>query len=206
MSPPDLLLILASASPRRLELIRRLGLDARVEPADIDEAPLPGECPGSHVQRIAEAKAHAVAARFPSQVVLAADTVVVLGPRILGKPASRADSSAMLRSLAGRSHLVMTAVAVAFAGRTAGHLESARVTFVPFDQELYRWYVDTGEGDDKAGGYAVQGRGAALVERVEGNVQAVVGLPLAPLPDLLRRVGLGLVASDAKLALIVSPP
>jgi septum formation protein len=206
MSPDRLPLVLASASPRRLELLRRLGLEPRVEPAHVDETPYPGEPPSLHVQRIALAKARAVAGANPEVPVLGADTVVVLGPRILGKPADRDEAAAVLSSLAGRSHLVLTAVAVVFDGREACHLESARVTFVPHDEELYRWYVDTGEGDDKAGAYAVQGRGAVLVERVEGNVQAVVGLPLAPLPALLRRVGLMLVADGAHLALAPGQP
>lgn len=206
MSPERLPLVLASASPRRLELLRRLDLEVRVAPAAIDETPYPDEPPGLHVQRVALAKARTVASGHPGTPVLAADTVVVQGPRILGKPVDRADAALMLRSLAGRSHLVLTAVAVTYSGLEACHLESARVTFVPFDEELYRWYADTGEGDDKAGAYAVQGRGALLVERVEGNVQAVVGLPLAPLPDLLRRVGLRMVASGGALAIEVSRP
>jgi septum formation protein len=201
MSRHALPLVLASASPRRLELLKRLGLELSVEPAVVDETPEPDEPPALHVQRVALAKARAVAARHPELPVLAADTVVVLGPRILGKPADRAEAAGMLRDLAGRSHLVLTAMAAAFSGHEATHLESARVTFVPWHDELYRWYLETGEGDDKAGSYAVQGRGALLVERVEGNVQAVVGLPLAPLPALLGKLGLHLTADGPRFLL-----
>ena len=202
MSHRALPLVLASASPRRNELLRRLGLELVVDPAVIDETPEADETPAVHVQRVALAKARAVAARHPDLPVLAADTVVVLGPRIVGKPADREQSAAMLRDLAGRSHLVLTAVATTYSGRTASHLESARVTFVPWDEELYRWYLDTGEGADKAGSYAVQGQGALLVARVEGNVQAVVGLPLAPLPGLFSRLGLRLSATGATFSVI----
>jgi septum formation protein len=201
MSRASLPLILASASPRRLELLNRLGLELVVEPAVIDERPEPGEPPALHVQRVALAKALAVAAGHPGQPVLAADTVVVLGPRSLGKPGTREEAASMLRDLAGRSHLVLTAVVAAFKGREATHLASARVTFVPWDEDLYRWYLATGEGDDKAGAYAVQGQGALLVERVEGNVQAVVGLPLAPLPALFGKLGLRLLAEGSRLLL-----
>jgi septum formation protein len=202
MTRTPLTLVLASASPRRRELLQRLGLELEVAPAEVDETPLPEESPALHVQRMAWAKAHAVAARRPGQPVLAADTVVVLGRRILGKPADRTEAAEMLRSLAGRAHLVLTAVVVLHGGREAAVLESSRVTFLPYDPVLHEWYLATGEGDDKAGAYAVQGKGALLVARVEGNVQAVVGLPLAPLPGLFRRVGLELQNGAGRLSLV----
>lgn len=194
-------LVLASASPRRRELLERLGLPLLVAPAHIDESPGEGESGPAHVARIAAAKAALVAARHPDLPVLAADTAVLRGGRILGKPGDRSEAAEMLAALAGTTHVVATAVTVRWREATASHLELARVTFVPFDAELYAWYVGTGEGDDKAGAYAVQGKGAVLVERVEGNVQAVVGLPLAAVPSLLRSVGLRLAPAGNRLAL-----
>lgn len=192
-------LVLASASPRRRELLERLGLELIQAPADVDESPREDESGPVHALRVAAAKAAAVARRFPHAPVLAADTVVLRQGRILGKPAHRADAAEMLRSLAGATHVVATAVCTQWRDCHASHLELARVTFVPFDSDLYGWYVGTGEGDDKAGGYAVQGKGAVLVERVEGNVQAVVGLPLCAVPALLRRLGLLLSAAGDRL-------
>lgn len=196
-----LALVLASGSPRRRELLSRLGLDPEVVPADIDEAPLPDEAPPLHALRIARAKVEAAAARRPLAPVLAADTIVVLDGEILGKPRHRGEAREMLRRLSGRSHLVITAVAVRFGRREATVVEQARVTFRTVSEPLLDWYLATGEADDKAGAYAVQGRGALLVERVEGNVQAVVGLPLAPLPDLFGRVGLRLEPAGDRLLL-----
>ncbi len=203
MTRRALTLVLASGSPRRLELLTRLGLEPLVVTPSLSERPLPGEGPTDHALRIAREKATAAAPMYPELPVLAADTVVALGDRIFGKPADRAESAAMIAALAGGTHTVLTALALRFGDREASHLETARVTFVPYSPELFAWYVGTGEGDDKAGAYAVQGKGAILVERVEGNVQAVVGLPLAPLPALLARVGLELVAERGRLA--VSP-
>lgn len=203
MNRQALTLVLASASPRRHELLARLGLETKIVAPDIDETPLPAESPPIHAERVARRKARAVALRHPDLPVLSADTVVVLGDRILGKPADRREAAAMLADLAGTTHTVLTALALRWGEREAGHLEAARVTFVPYAKELFAWYVATGEGDDKAGAYAVQGKGAVLVERVEGNVQAVMGLPLASLPALFARVGLELTADGDRL--IVSP-
>jgi septum formation protein len=194
-----LTLVLASGSPRRRELLARLGLDLEVVPADLDEAPLPDESPPLHALRVAREKAAAAAARRPGSPVLAADTIVVVEGAILGKPRDRHDARAMLRRLSGRAHLVITAVAVRFGASEATVVEQARVVFRPIPEPLLDWYLATGEADDKAGAYAVQGRGALLVERVEGNVQAVVGLPLAPLPELFDRVGLELRPSGDRL-------
>lgn len=194
-------LVLASASPRRRELLARLGLEVTVAPAGVDESPLDGESPPESALRIARAKAKYAAARSPDDAILAADTIVVLGDRILGKPRDRDDARAMLRSLSGRSHMVITALAARWREREATHLEHARVVFAPIPDSLIAWYVDTGEADDKAGAYAVQGRAALFVERVEGNVQAVVGLPLAPLAALFARVGLRLGRDGVGLTL-----
>ncbi len=184
--------VLASASPRRRELLARLGLAVQVAPAEVDEAPRPGEAPPLHALRVARAKLEAVATRYPYHPVLAADTVVGLGGRVLGKPRSREDARAMLELLAGRTHLVCTAVAAGWQQRQSFHLETARVTFARPSAELLDWYVDLGEGDDKAGGYALQGAAALFIIRVDGNVQAIVGLPLAALPRLFSRLGLEL--------------
>jgi septum formation protein len=197
-------LVLASASPRRRELLTAVGFVVECAPAEVDERPLPGEAPPEHVLRIAREKAIRVATRRPGgPPVLGADTIVVLGDEILGKPATRADARRMLVALSGRRHTVLTAVCVTWAGRTATHLESSRVTFGVLSPELLEWYLETGEGDDKAGGYAVQGLGGILVAAVDGNVQAVVGLPLAPLPALFARVGL--TVSPRGAALTLSP-
>jgi septum formation protein len=201
MSGAATALVLASGSPRRRELLARLGLAVEVAAQDVDERPVVGETPGAHAMRVARLKARAAIARYPESAVLAADTVVARGRRIFGKPRDRADAAAMLGDLAGTTHTVLTALVLLWNGQEAAHLEQARVTMTPFRRDLWRWYAGTGEGDDKAGAYAVQGQGALLVERVEGNVQAVVGLPLAVLPDLFGRVGLELAASGDRLAL-----
>lgn len=194
-------LILASVSPRRRELLGRLGVLFSVVPPAIDETPEPGESPALHAIRLARAKAEDVARGNPGAAVLAADTVVVLGEEILGKPADRDSSRRMLGKLSGRDHLVLTGLAVRFDGRESEWLETVRVRFAPLTPDMIDWYLDTNEGEDKAGAYAVQGRGALFVERVEGNVQAVVGLPLAPLPRMLARVGLALRPSGDRLRL-----
>ncbi len=194
-------LVLASGSPRRLELVSRLGLPVEVVVPGVDETPLPGEPPPLHTLRVARAKAREGARGRGDCAILAADTVVTLGEALFGKPRDRSEAGDMLAALAGKSHTVLTAVAVLFAGREASHLEAATVTMVPFRRELVDWYLATGEGDDKAGAYAVQGKGAFLIERVEGNVEAVVGLPLAPIPRLLEAVGLDLVRDGDRVAL-----
>lgn len=202
MTRRALQLILASASPRRRDLIRLLDLDFVPLGPDVDETPLPDEAPTAHALRVALAKVRAGVALKPGHPVLGADTIVVLDGEILGKPRSRDDARATLRRLSGRTHEVMTGLAVAWHGRETAHLETARVTFAALAPDVLDWYVATGECDDKAGSYAIQARGALLVERIEGNVQAVMGLPLAALPALFARVGLALHVTDAKLLLI----
>lgn len=189
MAPPPLLL--ASGSPRRRELLGQLGLAFTVEAADVDETPLPGEAPDAYVLRLAQAKAEAVAARRPGALVLAADTTVVRDGRVLGKPADDADARGMLDSLAGRSHRVLTAVALAGAGQASVllHLEETRVHMRSASPAELAWYVSTGEPRDKAGAYAIQGRGGFLVDRIEGSYSNVVGLPLAQTLSLLSRAG-----------------
>jgi len=195
-------LVLASASPRRQQLLQRLGLELHLAPVEVDETPLPGELPLAIPRRLARQKAQQALQAFPTLPVLAGDTAVILGERVLGKPTSPEEARAMLLALRGRSHLVATALALTYEGRWAEVLEVAKVTFTRFPLELLSWYLAGGEWRDKAGGYALQGQAALFVERVEGNVQAVVGLPLAPLPELLAGVGLKLQADSAGLKLV----
>lgn len=181
-------LVLASASPRRRELLSTLGLTFEVRPADVDESVHPGEPPSAYVRRMAETKlAAALALATPDAFVLASDTVVVVGDRILGKPVDDDEGVAMLRELAGRAHEVRTSVAL---GRGDAVLElvevATRVVFRAIDDGEARRYVATGEGRDKAGGYAVQGRAGAFVTRLEGSYSNVVGLPLAETLAVLR--------------------
>ena len=180
--------VLASASPRRRELLELLGLAFDVVPADADESWRNGESPAVHAERLARAKAAAGARE--GAVTVGADTIVVVDGEILGKPADRDQAAAMLRRLGGREHVVVTAIAVAFEGRCASAAVSTRVWFRPLDEAAIRAYVATGEPMDKAGAYGIQGFGAVLVERIEGDYFTVMGLGLARLVDLLGEVGL----------------
>ena len=159
-----------------------------MRPADIDETVLPGEAPLDYVQRLAHAKAAVVAARHPDHVVIAADTTVVVDGAILGKPVDVDDARAMARALSGRTHHVHTGIAVTYRGMTAVDVETSAVTFVALSAARIEWYVATPEPYDKAGGYALQGAGTAFVERVDGNVANVIGLPV-PAPAAARRDG-----------------
>jgi septum formation protein len=187
-SPPPRL-VLASGSPRRQSLLRQIGLAFDVEVAGVDEAVLPGEDGPGHVRRLAAEKALAVAARRPAAVVIAGDTVVVLGDRILAKPADAEHAVAMLLRLQGRTHRVETGVAVAAGGRVLVDVVGVDVTFRPFDARFARAYVATGEPLDKAGAYGIQGYGAVLVEAIVGDYFAVMGLPVARLVTLLEEAG-----------------
>ena len=182
-------LVLASASPRRRDILRQLGLEPEVRPADVDETMRPGEDPGAHVLRLAREKAERVLQREPGALVLAGDTVVVLDGQVLGKPGDEAEAVAMLESLSGRTHEVLSGIALA-----GGHgmLDTATrtvVRFRAFDRDTARRYVATGEPMDKAGGYGIQGLGAALVEEVDGDYYSIVGLPVAALMRLFRLAG-----------------
>lgn len=185
-------LVLASASPRRAALLARLGLRPVVRPPEIDETPRPGEDAAEMVRRLATAKAGAVATRNhgDDEVVLAADTAVVLDGRALGKPADRDEAAAMLRVLSGRRHRVLTAVAVQRGEQRHRTLVATGVHVRSLSESEVAWYLATGEPDDKAGGYALQGAGAALIARIDGSDTNVIGLPLAETVELLRRVGL----------------
>jgi len=182
-------LILASSSPRRLQLLEMLGIPCRVVAPDADETRRAGELPEAYVVRLARAKAGVVAAREPAELVLAADTTVVVRGELLGKPASPEDAAVMLGKLAGRTHHVMTGVALAMGERMLHALDVTDVTFRALDRATIAAYVETGEPMDKAGAYAVQGRGAALVEAIRGDFFGVMGLPLRLVIDLLERFG-----------------
>ena len=164
-----------------------LHIPFRVIPPDVDEHVIPGEAPDAYVTRLSRAKADAVVARAPGDVILAADTTVVLEGTIFEKPTSPAHAVAMLGKLQGRTHAVLTAVAVAQNGRMEQALDVSRVTFRPADRATLEAYVATGEPLDKAGAYAIQGLGAPLIERVEGDFFGVMGLPLRLALDLLAK-------------------
>nr|WP_294974742.1 Maf family protein [uncultured Pseudomonas sp.] len=181
-------LYLASSSPRRRELLTQIGLPFHIVPASVDEAPHADESAVAYVERLAREKAQAglhFLAQRADVCVLGADTAVVLDGRILGKPADRAEALAMLQTLSGREHEVLTAVAVANRDRCEARVVSSRVTFRSVSMEEAERYWDTGEPHDKAGGYAIQGLAAVFVSRVEGSYSAVVGLPLCETAALL---------------------
>ncbi|RMD80273.1 MAG: septum formation inhibitor Maf [Gammaproteobacteria bacterium] len=185
-------LILASASPRRRELLARLGLPFAVRVPAVDESPRPGEAPEALARRLALAKALAVAREEPGAVVLGADTLVVVEGEVLGKPAGREEALAMLGRLSGRAHEVLTAVAAAGPGERPPQvlLQRSRVRFRPLRPGEAAWYWETGEPADKAGAYAVQGIGAMFIRRLEGSPSAVMGLPLCETAELLAARGL----------------
>lgn len=193
---------LASASPRRRELLKQLGvrfevllLRAHPSRTDVDETPRPGEDPREYVLRLASAKAEAGnmacrARRLPAHPVLAADTTVTLDGAIIGKPADRAEAEATLARLAGRRHEVLTAVAMAFDDQLEVMLSASIVEFAPLDAQAIKRYVACGESHDKAGAYAIQGRAAAFVTRLEGSYSGVMGLPLCETTQLLQNFGI----------------
>ena len=185
--PPQVRLILASASPRRAELLRQAGYDFTVDPADLDESVLPDEAAEAYVLRVAREKAFHVAGRQPrGAVVLGADTTVVVDGEILGKPADRDDAARMLRRLSGREHAVVTAVAVIASGIERSEVVTTRVWMIALRDDQIEWYVETGEPDGKAGAYAIQGRAARFIDRIDGSWSNVVGLPIATVARLLE--------------------
>ncbi|GAB4227916.1 MAG: Maf family protein [Deltaproteobacteria bacterium] len=190
--PSPVRLILASGSPRRRELLAAVGIPFRVVPPDVDETPVPGESPARFVRRAALDKGAAVSARFPSSFVLSADTIVVSGGRILGKPRNRGEARRMLARLSGGEHRVHTAVCLLCPERAYRDIgsEVTRVRFRPLSAEEVAAYVRTGECDDKAGAYSAQGAGMLLIDRVAGSFTNVVGLPMARVLSMLRRARL----------------
>ena len=182
--------ILASSSPRRRELLSLVGITHEVIPANIDESYRPGERPAEHAERLAREKADAISASAPDAVAIGADTIVVADGDVLGKPRDAAHAAEMLRRLSGRSHLVITAVAAVWRGMTVSGVEEVGVTFRPLTDGEIAAYIATGEPMDKAGAYGIQGYGATIVERVDGDYFAVMGLAVNRLVRLLERLGL----------------
>lgn len=182
-------IVLASASPRRRELLRQLGVDFDVIPAHIDETVRPGEPPADYTRRMAREKAQAVAGREScGRPVLGADTSVIVDGEILGKPESAEQAAAMLHRLSGRSHQVLSAVAVVVAdGAVLEALNVSQVTFASLDEVWIARYVATGDPLDKAGSYGVQGKAGEKITRIEGSFYGVMGLPLYETAELLRR-------------------
>ena len=188
------MLYLASASPRRQELLRQVGLAHEALPSNLVEERQAGESPVDYVQRVAADKARSVARLvaergLPAYPVLGADTEVVVENDVLGKPSDRAHAAAMLRRLAGRTHTVLTAIFLATAAGEYGALSESRVTFAALSNAAIARYLETGEADDKAGAYAVQGRAAGFIARLEGSYSGVMGLPLYELFEVLKRAG-----------------
>jgi septum formation protein len=181
--------ILASQSPRRRELLTLVGIAHEVRPADINEDVRPGEDPRHYTERLAREKAAVIASREPDVIVVAADTTVVVDDDILGKPVDAADARAMIRRLSGRSHVVMTGIAVAYRGRVESAVEAVGVTFRALSDEEIARYVATGEPMDKAGAYGIQGWGATIVDRVDGDYFSVMGLGLRRVVALLAAHG-----------------
>jgi septum formation protein len=181
-------LVLASASPRRRELLGHLGITFEVAPADLDESQHDGEHAAAYVERLARSKAGAKAT--PGTLVLAADTSVVVDDEVLGKPGHDAALGAsMLRRLAGRAHQVMTGLALASPAGVTSRVVISEVHFRALTESEIRWYVGTGEGADKAGGYALQGKATAFITSVVGSPSNVIGLPLSETIELLRAAG-----------------
>lgn len=187
------IVVLASSSPRRHELLSQVGVPFAVRVPDIDESPLAGEEPRDYVRRLAFAKAAAVTASS-DELVIAADTTVELGGEILAKPIDDTDAAAMLRRLSGRTHHVHTGVAARRNGRELAEVCTTSVSFVDLDEGTIGWYVASGEPIDKAGAYALQGAGGALVRLVRGSVSNVIGLPLHLVVDLAGQLGVRLLS------------
>ena len=182
------MLVLASASPRRQELLRNARIAFEVQPAHIAEDPLPGEAPRACAERLGREKALAVAGQRPHDVVLGADTVVVIDGEILGKPSDAADAARMLRLLSGREHQVITGVCLVVDGKPSVASETTLVTMSEITDKDIADYISSGEPMDKAGAYAIQGIASRWISRIEGDYNNVVGLPVALVFRMLREV------------------
>jgi septum formation protein len=188
--PPELPLVLASASPRRAELLTSAGYVFSIRAADVDESVHPGEAPEPYVVRLALAKARRVASGDAAvSIVLGADTAVVVDGEILGKPGNSDEAVTMLTKLSGRVHDVLTGVAVLGQGRELTELARTRVSFLPLSVRDIEEYVLTGEAYGKAGAYGIQGRAARFIDTIEGSWSNVVGLPIAVVANMLQRLG-----------------
>ena len=196
----DLNVILASSSPRRHQLLELIGVAHEVRTADVDETYIAGEHPDSYAERLARAKAERISAENAEAIVVGADTIVVVDGEVLGKPRDENDAARMLRMLSGRAHEVMTAVAVSHEGRTTSAVEKVSVTFRDLSDEEITSYIGTGEPMDKAGAYGIQGYGATIVRRIDGDYFAVMGLSLIRLVELLARVGVTYTFATRRLS------
>ncbi len=181
--------ILASASPRRRELLTLIGIAHTVVPADVDESIHPDEAPAVYAERLARAKASAIPMSDATSITVGSDTIVVIDDRVIGKPRDRRDATEMLRTLSGRTHTVYTAVAVRRGEHLVSGVEHVAVTFRALSDATIESYIATGEPMDKAGAYGIQGYGATIVERIDGDYFAVMGMPLGRLVDLMAQVG-----------------
>lgn len=179
-------IILASGSPRRRELLKDIGLEFEIFKPDVDETRLKDEKPEDLCLRLSRLKAECGAKKFPDSIIIAADTMVVIDNKILGKPKDREDAFDMLKILQGREHEVITGVSVAQNEKIIFHAEHTLVKFIELNDSEIREYISTGECDDKAGAYAIQGKGATLIEGVKGDYFNVVGLPLCSLSKMLK--------------------
>ena len=186
-------IILASGSPRRRELLHSLGLDFTIYKPDVDEKIINGESPENLCERLSRLKSSAGAKKFPDSIIIAADTIVVIDNKILGKPHGRDDAFNMLSTLQGRTHEVLTGLTVCMNEKIISHVEHTRVKFRKLNESEIRAYISTGESDDKAGAYAVQGKGSLLVESLEGDYFNVVGLPICRLGLMLYEFGVNLL-------------
>ena len=182
-------LVLASQSPRRSQLLQMIGLRFDVCPADVDETYTAGEEPTAHAERLAREKAWKVAQERPDAIVVGSDTVVILGGDVLGKPATADEAVATLMRLQGRVHTVATGIALCAGGVLSSGVERVAVEFTAFDEAHARAYVGTGEPMDKAGAYGIQGFGATIVRRIDGDFFAVMGFPLVRFVEMLRSIG-----------------
>lgn len=183
-------IILASQSPRRSALLQQIGIAHRIIAADIDEQALPQESALETVARLAKNKAAVIAAQYPQAIVIAADTIGILDGKLLGKPKDSADAYAMLKSMAGREHIVATAFTIQHDRHIISQTHTASVQMIAYDEALLQAYIACGEGLDKAGAYAIQGKGGVLVEKIIGDFYTIVGLPIAPICATLRQFGI----------------
>ena len=186
-------IMLASQSPRRVALLKQMGVDCLVMPADIDETPISGESPSAYVLRLAEQKALAIVAKLNGKnaelPVLAADTTVALGSSIFGKPENANDAFKMLKKLSGSTHQVHTAIALAFNGKCETALNTTQVTMMALTDAMISAYIATGEPLDKAGSYAIQGLAGNWIQRIEGSYTGVMGLPVHETTRLMDKIG-----------------
>ncbi len=183
-------IILASGSPRRKDFMKRLGLKFRIIVPNIDESRLKDEAPKELVKRLSKLKAQTIANQYPEDIVIAADTIVVLNNEILGKPRNRNEAKLMLKKLSGKTHEVFTGYTVQKGNISYHGIERTEVTFASISDELITAYISSGEGDDKAGAYGIQGLAAMFIQKINGDLNTVIGLPICTIRILLAKFGI----------------